>query len=161
VIFLKRTSLTLIVPVIKEGLRFFVPGKYSFVPSAEILDLDFAVFQLGLALSRARIETRALGLTSTSVSELSVAYVFERVRGLSGEIPIHFYLFSENLDTCIEIETSYRLLPIREFSGLECRVGYHYELGPIHICDDVSARVLRVTPKPPGAGCRITSPGRE
>jgi len=160
---LKRTSLTLIVPVIKEGLRFFVPGKYSFVPSAEILDLDFAAFQLSLALSRARIETRALGLTSTRVSELSVAYVFERARGLSGEIPIHFYLFSENLDTCIEIETSYRLLPIYEFSGLECRaLGYHYELGPIHICDDVShffkhqaKRALRVTPKPPqGGGAR-------
>jgi len=139
VIFLKRVRLTLIVPVIKEGLRFFVPGKYSFVPSAEILDLDFVAFQLSLALSRARIETRALGLMSTRVSELSVAYVFERALGLSGEIPIHFYLFSENLDTCIEIETSYRLLPIREFSGLKCRaLGYHYELGPIHICDDVS-----------------------
>lgn len=138
-IFLKRSFTVLVVPIVKNGLRFFVPGKNSFVPSSHILDPDFATFQLWLVLSNDKITTRALGLTSTEISELRIAYVYEtRAPTRYLQVPVYFKLFTENDLTAIELSSYYELTLAKEKP--ECReIGireFSHDVGRIWLCED-------------------------
>lgn len=141
VIFLKTSFTVLVVPIVKNGLRFFVPGKNSFVPSSHILDPDFATFQLWLVLSNnsGTLTTRALGLTSTEISELRIAYVYEtRAPTRYLQVPVYFKLFTENDLTALELSTYYELTLAKEKP--ECReIGireFSHDVGRIWLCED-------------------------
>ena len=149
---MKRTSFTvLVVPIVKNGLRFFVPGKNYFVPSSHILDPDFATFQLWLVLSNDKITTRAMGLTNSneSISELRITYVFEfdglkRIVPRYMKVPVFFKIYTENLEHALDLDTYYVIVQFhnRNLESLECReIGirelllHDIELARIWLCD--------------------------
>jgi hypothetical protein len=168
VIFLKTSFTVLVVPIVKNGLRFFVPGKNSFVPSSHILDPDFAVFQLHLALFNDKITTKSLGLTNSneSISELRITYVFDGLKRIVPrymKVPVFFKIYTENLDGVIELDTYYEIAQYssKNLERLECReIGirelllHDIELARIWLCDHtlIRARAMRVTPKPLNGG---------
>jgi hypothetical protein len=98
-----------------------------------------ATFQLWLVLSNDKITTRTIGLTSTEISELRIAYVYEtRAPTRYLQVPVYFKLFTENDLTAIELSTFYELTLAKEKP--ECReIGireFSHNVGRIWLCED-------------------------
>jgi hypothetical protein len=148
--YVERKSFTvLIIPVINARGVLFAPGKIAPIPSSRIIDPDFAVFQLHLALFNDKITTKSLGLTNSneSISELRITYVFDGLKRIVPrymKVPVFFKIYTENLDGVIELDTYYEIAQYssKNLERLECReIGirelllHDIELARIWLCD--------------------------
>ena len=145
-----KTSFTvLIIPVINARGVLFAPGKIAPIPSSRIIDPDFAVFQLHLALFNDKITTKSLGLTNSneSIRELRITYMFmfdglKRIVPRYMKVPVFFKIYTENLDGVIELDTYYEIAQYssKNLERLECReIGireFSHNVGRIWLCED-------------------------
>jgi hypothetical protein len=148
--YVERKSFTvLIIPVINARGVLFAPGKIAPIPSSRIIDPDFAVFQLRLALFNDKITTKSLGLTNSneSIRELRITYVFDGLKRIVSrcmKVPVFFKIYTENLEHALDLDTYYVIAQFhnRNLESLECKeIGirelllHDIELARIWLCD--------------------------